>query len=84
MGGELSSVPKVAQEFELKGETFRWRRTESEYFDVVNLSEEFPEKNIIVLFLTLLLISIFRKTVLSRLQSAALVRLMLLQWKPYI
>ena len=43
MGGELNAIPKVAQQFEYDGETYRWRRTTSEYFDVVDLSEEFPD-----------------------------------------
>ena len=46
MGGELEAVPKVTQEFEYKGKTYRWRRTTSEYFDIVNLSEEFPDANL--------------------------------------
>lgn len=43
MGGELNAVPKVTQEFEYKGNIHRWRRTTSEYFDEVNIAEEFPE-----------------------------------------
>ena len=41
-GGELNAVPKVSQEFEYNGNTYRWRRTASEYFDIVNLKEELP------------------------------------------
>ncbi|MEO8399101.1 MAG: family 20 glycosylhydrolase, partial [Ignavibacteriaceae bacterium] len=45
MGGELNAVPKVSQEFEYDNKTYRWRRTASEYFDVVNLTEELHDEN---------------------------------------
>jgi hexosaminidase len=45
MGGELNAQPKVTQEFEYEGNTYRWRRTESDLFDVVDLAEQFPEEN---------------------------------------
>lgn len=45
MGGELNAQPKVTQEFLYDGNTYRWRRTSSQYFDYVDLREEFPEAN---------------------------------------
>ena len=45
MGGELNAVPKVTQEFQYKNKTYRWRRTTSDYFDMVNLNEEFHNEN---------------------------------------
>lgn len=45
MGGELNAVPKVTQEFTFNNKTYRWSRTSSEYFDVVDLNNEFPGEN---------------------------------------
>jgi hexosaminidase len=45
MGGELNAIPKVTQEFTFNNKTYRWRRTSSEYFDVVDLNREFPGEN---------------------------------------
>ena len=45
MGGESNAVPKVTQEFQYKNKTYRWRRTTSDYFDMVNLNEEFHNEN---------------------------------------
>ncbi len=45
MKGELNAVPKVTQEFNYNNHTYRWRRTSSIYFDVVNLNNEFPGNN---------------------------------------
>ena len=42
IGGELNAVPKVTQEFIYDNHTYRWRRTSSKYFDVVDLTQEFP------------------------------------------
>lgn len=43
MGGEKEANPKVTQEFYFDGEKFRWRRVVSEYPDIINLSEIFPD-----------------------------------------
>jgi hexosaminidase len=43
MNGELNVVPKVTQEFDYGGNIYRWRRTESEYFDIVDVAEEFRD-----------------------------------------
>ena len=45
IGGELNAVPKVTQEFIYDNHTYRWRRTSSKYFDVVDLNQEFPGKD---------------------------------------
>ena len=45
MGGELNAIPKVTQEFQYDNRIYRWRRTTSDYFDMVNLSEEFHDEN---------------------------------------
>ena len=45
MGGEKNAHPKVTQEFYYNGEKYRWRRVMTNYFDVVNLVELFPDKN---------------------------------------
>ncbi|UCH66460.1 MAG: family 20 glycosylhydrolase [Ignavibacterium sp.] len=45
MGGEAEAVPKVTQEFYFEGQKYRWRRVVSEYPDIVNLSEIFPDEN---------------------------------------
>lgn len=45
MGGEKNAKPKVTQEFFYDSQKYRWRRVETEYFDVVNLAELFPDKN---------------------------------------
>lgn len=45
MGGEKNAVPKIAQEFMYNDQRYRWRRTYSDLFDVVDLTEEFPKNN---------------------------------------
>ncbi|MEJ2618339.1 MAG: hypothetical protein P8Z35_25515, partial [Ignavibacteriaceae bacterium] len=51
IGGELNAVPKVTQEFIYDNQTYRWRRTSSKYFDVVDLNQEFPgEKQNVVAY----------------------------------
>ena len=45
MGGEKNANPKVTQEFYYDGVKYRWRRIVSEYPDIVNMSEVFPDNN---------------------------------------
>lgn len=45
MGGEENAVPRVTQEFYYDSEKYRWRRVVSEYPDIVNLAEIFPDEN---------------------------------------
>jgi hexosaminidase len=45
MGGELNAIPKVGQEFDYEGKTYRWRRTSSDYFDLVDLNDVFSGDN---------------------------------------
>lgn len=45
MGGELYALPKVAEEFYYDAVKYRWRRVVSEYPDIVNLAELFPDNN---------------------------------------
>ncbi|MGD8780462.1 MAG: glycoside hydrolase family 20 zincin-like fold domain-containing protein [Ignavibacteria bacterium] len=45
MGGEENAVPKVTQEFYYDNKKYRWRRVVTEYPDIVNLGEIFPDHN---------------------------------------
>lgn len=45
MGGEVNAQPKVTQEFYYNGEKYRWRRVITDYIDIVNLAELFPQNN---------------------------------------
>ena len=45
IGGELNTHPKVAEEFFFESAKYRWRRVVSEYPDIVNLAEIFPDNN---------------------------------------
>lgn len=45
MGGELYTLPKVAEEFYYDSVKYRWRRVVSDYPDIVNLAEVFPDNN---------------------------------------
>lgn len=45
MGGEEKARPRVTQEFYYNDEKYRWRRVMTDYFDIVDLDELFPQKN---------------------------------------
>lgn len=45
MGGEVNAEPKVTQEFYYDSGKYRWRRVVTEYPDIVNLAEIFPDEN---------------------------------------
>ena len=45
MGGEANAEPKVTQEFYYDSIKYRWGRVVTEYSDIVNLTELFPEEN---------------------------------------
>lgn len=46
MGGEAEAEPKVTQEFYYDSAKYRWRRVVTDYPDVVNLAEIFPDEKI--------------------------------------
>lgn len=45
MGGEAEAEPKVTQEFYYDSAKYRWRRVVTDYPDIVNLAEIFPDEN---------------------------------------
>lgn len=45
MGGQVHAQPRVTQEFSFNNEKYRWRRVMTDYFDIVDLDELFPQKN---------------------------------------
>lgn len=45
MGGELTALPKVTQEFDRNGKTYRWFRLASPLLAEVDLASLFPENN---------------------------------------
>lgn len=45
MSGEKNAQPRVTQEFYYNGKKYRWRRVITNYVDIVDLAELFPQNN---------------------------------------